>query len=153
MNLSIANAPHRDLCTDCGVSRTAQPKRCGEACQFIHPRYDRLETQVHGRTRDAGKTDELHFGPHRRMLRAVLKPAAEGAQWTGITTRIAERLLETGAVDAVLAMAPDPRDRWRPMPVIVTRAEDMARCRGMRMGYGATTWRPVPLSAKPDAAP
>jgi coenzyme F420 hydrogenase subunit beta len=32
-------------------------------------------------------------------------------------------------------MAPDPADRWKPMPVLVTRAEDMARCRGMRMGY------------------
>ncbi len=59
----------------------------------------------------------------------------EGAQWTGITTRIAERLLETGAVDAILAMKPDPDDRWRPVPAVVTRAEDMKQCRGMRMGY------------------
>jgi len=35
----------------------------------------------------------------------------------------------------VLTMAPDPDDRWRPVPVIVTRAEGMAQCRGMRMGY------------------
>jgi coenzyme F420 hydrogenase subunit beta len=135
MNSINGPAPHRDLCTDCGVSRSSQPNRCGRACQFIHPRYDALETQVHGRTRDTGKVDELHFGPHRRMLRAALQPALDGAQWTGITTRIAERLLETGAVDAVLAMAPDPSDRWRPMPVIVTKAKDMAQCRGMRMGY------------------
>ena len=59
----------------------------------------------------------------------------DGAQWTGITSRIGERLLETGAVDAVLTMAPDPEDRWRPMPVIVTKAEGMSFCRGMRMGY------------------
>lgn len=135
MNDITGPAPHRDLCTDCGVSRSSQPKRCGQACQFIQPRYDALETQVHGRTRDVTKADELHFGPHRRMLRAALKPALDGAQWTGITTRIAERLLETGAVDAVLAMAPDPKDRWRPMPVVVTKAKDMAQCRGMRMGY------------------
>jgi coenzyme F420 hydrogenase subunit beta len=32
-------------------------------------------------------------------------------------------------------MAPHPDDRWRPQPVLVTRAADMARCRGMRMGY------------------
>jgi coenzyme F420 hydrogenase subunit beta len=38
-------------------------------------------------------------------------------------------------VDAVLAMAPDPADAWRPVPVLVTRAADMAQCRGMRMGY------------------
>jgi coenzyme F420 hydrogenase subunit beta len=128
-------APHRDLCTDCGVSRSNNPKRCGTACQFINPDYPRLETIVHGRARDEQRTDELHFGPFRRMLRASLNPASSGAQWTGITTRIAERLLETGAVDAVLAMAPDVNNRWRPVPVLVTEARDMAQCRGMRMGY------------------
>jgi coenzyme F420 hydrogenase subunit beta len=69
------------------------------------------------------------------MLRARLANPKSGAQWTGITTRIGERLLETGAVDAVLTMAPDPNDSWRPVPVLVTRAEGMAQCRGMRMGY------------------
>ncbi len=134
-NLLNQPAPHRDLCTDCGVSRSSNPKRCGGACQFISPDYPRLETAVHGRARDQQRPDELHFGPFNRMLRASLEPAASGAQWTGITTRIAERLLETGAVDAVLAMAPDPNDRWRPVPVLVTDARDMAQCRGMRMGY------------------
>ena len=69
------------------------------------------------------------------MARASLAPAKAGAQWTGIATRIGERLLETGAVDAVLAVAPDPADRWRPVPVLVTRPEGMAEVRGMRMGY------------------
>jgi coenzyme F420 hydrogenase subunit beta len=32
-------------------------------------------------------------------------------------------------------MAPDPADRWRPVPVLVTTPEGMAQCRGMRMGY------------------
>ena len=32
-------------------------------------------------------------------------------------------------------MAPAPEDRWRPVPVLVTRAADLAACRGMRMGY------------------
>jgi coenzyme F420 hydrogenase subunit beta len=129
-----AAAP-RSLCTDCGISRTATPGDCGRACQFIKPDYPGLEARVHGRARDAARPDELHFGPHLRMVRASLREPREGAQWTGITTRLAERLLETGAVDAVLAMAPDPADRWKPVPVLVTRAEDMAACRGMRMGY------------------
>lgn len=131
----IGPAAPRGLCTDCGISRSSDPKACGRACQFIKPDYPALEAQVHGRARDPERPDELHFGPHRRMLRARLASPAPGAQWTGITTRIAERLLETGAVDAVLAMAPDPEDKWKPMPVLVTRAEDMAQCRGMRMGY------------------
>lgn len=125
----------RDLCTDCGISRTDDPKRCGRACQFIAPDYPTMEAQVHGRARDATRPDELHFGPFQRMVRAVLSPPSPGAQWTGITTRIAERLLETGTVDAVLTMAPDPDDKWRPVPVLVTKAQGMAACRGMRMGY------------------
>jgi coenzyme F420 hydrogenase subunit beta len=127
--------PQRSLCTDCGISRTDEPKRCARACQFIQPDYPGLERQVHGRTRDAARADEAFFGPLRQLWRASLKAPRAGAQWTGITTRIAERLLETGAVDAVLTMAPDPNDRWRPVPVLVTQPEDMARCRGMRMGF------------------
>jgi coenzyme F420 hydrogenase subunit beta len=69
------------------------------------------------------------------MLRASLKPPQPGAQWTGITTRLAEKLLEAGAVSAVLTMAPDPDDKWKPVPVLVTKPEAMAACRGMRMGY------------------
>lgn len=90
---------------------------------------------MHGRARDPARPDEIHFGPFRRMVRAVLKEPLPGAQWTGITTRLAERLLETGGVDAVLTMQADPQDRWRPVPVLVTKASDMAACRGMRMGY------------------
>lgn len=130
-----AGVPGRTLCTDCGISRTAEPKRCGRACQFIKPDYPGLEARVHGRARDIERTDELYFGPFRRMFQARLRKPREGAQWTGITTRLAERLLETGKVDAVLAMKPDPKDRWRPVPALITDAAEMASCRGMRMGY------------------
>jgi len=132
---TFADAAPRDLCTDCGISRTDDPKRCGKACQFIAPDYPGLETAVHGRPRDPARGDEQFFGPYRQMLRARLRTPAPGAQWTGITTRLAQRLLETGAIDGVLCMAPDPTDRWRPMPVIVTDPADMERVRGMRMGY------------------
>lgn len=128
-------AVSRELCTDCGISRSSEPGRCGRACQFIKPDYPALEARVHGRARDALRPDETFFGPHQSMFRAALTKPKPGAQWTGITTRIAERLLETGAVDAVLTMTADPADRWRPVPVLVTRAEDLAACRGMRMGY------------------
>jgi len=127
--------PWRDLCTDCGLSRTSDPSRCGRACQFIRPRYDALERKVHGRARDLARSDERYFGPHLRMVRARRRRPAPGAQWTGITTRLAERLLETGAVDAVLATASDPADRWRPRPVLATRPEELAACRGMKMGF------------------
>jgi coenzyme F420 hydrogenase subunit beta len=144
----LAAAVGRGLCTDCGISRSAEPKRCGQACQFIKPDYAGLEARVHGRPRDPARPDEQFFGPFRRMLRAALARPSAGAQWTGITTRIAERLLETGAVDAVLTMAPDPADRWRPMPVLVTKAAGMAECRGMRMGYAPLLALLEPARAK-----
>ena len=133
--LPVGAAEPRNLCTDCGISRSDDPKACGRACQFIQPDYPALEARVHGRARDPNRPDELHFGPFRRMVRARLSAPRPGAQWTGITTRLGELLLERGAVDAVLTMAPDPEDSWRPMPVLVTKAGGMEKVRGMRMGY------------------
>jgi len=132
---ALPPAAPRGLCTDCGVSRMVNAKACGTACQFIAPDYAALEARVHGRARDPARPDEVFFGPFRQMLRATLAAPRPGAQWTGITTRIAEKLLEAGAVDAVLTMAPDAADKWRPVPVLVTKAAGMAQVRGMRMGY------------------
>ncbi len=131
----LAPPAPRTLCTDCGLSRTAEAKRCGRACQFIAPDYAAMEARVHGRARDLGRPDELHFGPFRRMVRARLRAPRPGAQWTGIASRLGERLLETGAVDAVLTMTAADDDPWRPVPVLVTKPEGMAACRGMKMGY------------------
>ena len=138
---SLETAPSRKLCTDCGLSRTHEPKRCAQACQFIQPDYPALEQRVHGRVRlqptpaHNTSSDELFFGPYQHIVSARMDTPAEGAQWTGITTGLAEMLLAQGLVDAVIAMAADPEDRWRPRPVLVTRAQDMQQCRGMRMGY------------------
>ena len=131
--MSLRDPVPRTLCTDCGVSRMAEPSACGTACQFIKPDYPGLETAVHGRKRGAG--DEMFFGPVEAMHRARLNAPAAGAQWTGITTALAADLLAQGRVDAVLTMVPDKEDRWKPQPALITDAQDMARARGMRMGY------------------
>jgi len=112
-------------------------RACGRACQFIQPDYPALEARVHGRSA-ATTGDEGFFGVTHRMLRVRLTRPAPGAQWTGITTTLAARLLETGAVDAVLTVAPDPADVWKPLPVIVTDPAAMAAVRGMRMGFAPT---------------
>lgn len=125
----------RGLCTDCGVSRSARPKDCGKACQFIRPDYPALETSVHGRPRDPARGDESFFGPYRAMYRARLTPPARGAQWTGITTALGAALLESGAVEGVVCMVPDLNDRWAPQPALITDPGEMAQARGMRMGY------------------
>lgn len=127
--------PHRALCTDCGISRSSEPGRCARACQFIRPDYAARERAAHGREREASRPDELHFGVHRRLLRGQLTQPRDGAQWSGLTTRIAERLLEAGRVQAVLTMGRDARDRWRPVPRLVTDPRELAECRGMKMGH------------------
>ena len=129
-----ALAERRGLCTDCGLSRTGMAKACGRACQFIRPDYPGSELRIHGRAATE-EGDEAFFGVIRAMHRARLAPALPGAQWTGITTALAARLLETGAVDAVLTVVPDAEDRWKPVPAIITEPEAMAAARGMRMGY------------------
>ncbi len=130
-----SEAPHRSLCTDCGISRSSTPKLCATVCQFIQPDYDHFELQVHGRTRKTDKEDEMHFGPFIQMHKAALKSPSPGAQWTGITTQLAEKLLIQKKVDAVLTIRADEADRWRPVPILIDKAEDMQLARGMRMGY------------------
>ncbi len=134
----LSGSARPGLCTDCGVSRMGDGRACGRACQFIQPDYPTLEARVHGRVADPERGDERYFGAYRAMHRARLTPPAPGAQWTGITTALAAALLETGAVDAVLTVMPDPADKWKPLPVIVTDPADLAQCRGMRMGFAPT---------------
>lgn len=127
--------PRGTMCTDCGLSRMKLAAECGRACQFTTPDFPKLETQVHGAPRDTTDEDARFFGPHIAMHRAAMRTPKPGAQWTGITTSLAAKLLETGAVDAVLTLAPAEDDIFRPVPVIITDPADMARVRGMRMGY------------------
>ena len=70
--------PDRTLCTDCGISRSSDPKRCGRACQFIDPQYETLEKQIHGQSRSLENNDQLFFGIYRKMYRASLRKPLEG---------------------------------------------------------------------------
>jgi coenzyme F420 hydrogenase subunit beta len=141
------------LHTGCGVSRIGDGRACGQAFQFIQPDYPASDARAHGRSADDTRFEEAFFGVAQKMLRARLTPPAPvaqkmlrarltppapGAQWTGITTTLAQRLLETGAMDAVLTAAPDPIDNWKPLPVIVTDPAAKAGVRGMRMGFAPT---------------
>lgn len=117
------------------MSRLSDPAKCGRACQFIRPDYARLETQAHGRRRDPARGDERFFGVVQDMRRASLAIPRAGAQWSGLTTRIAERLLETGEVEAVLTVRGAADDPWRPEPMLATQASELAEARGMRMGF------------------
>jgi hypothetical protein len=120
---------------------------CGAACQFIHPRYEELEAQVHGRARDGARRDERFFGPYLEMLRARMRRAARRSAVDGITTRLGALLLERGLVDAVIATAATPTTGGRRArarheagrDARVPRDEDglLARARPARRGGGA----------------
>lgn len=45
------------------------------------------------------------------VLYGTKTPPVPGAQWTGIVTSIALKMLQTGAVDAVVCVQSDPDDR------------------------------------------
>ncbi len=60
---SLAPPATRDMCTDCGLSRTGDAKRCGRACQFIKPDYPAMEARVHGRPRDPGRLTKSSSAP------------------------------------------------------------------------------------------
>ena len=143
----ITGAARPGLCTDCGISRIGDGRACGRACQFIQPDYETAEHRVHGRVADPDLGDEAFFGVTLAMQRLRLSPPAPGAQWSGITTALAAALLESGRVDAVLAVRAHPEDRWRPEPVIVTDPAELAQCRGMRMGYAPTLAALEPAAA------
>ena len=93
--MSLRDPVPRTLCTDCGVSRMANPSACGTACQFIAPDYTTSEIAAHGRAASE-RPDEVHFGVHKRIVRARMAQPADGAQWTGITTGLAATLLDQG---------------------------------------------------------
>jgi len=119
--------PARDLCSDCGLCDSRWVAYVRRACAFLHQRFERMEAEVHGRSRDLDQPDELYFGVLRRMLAARLEPALAGAQWTGIVSTLGARALEEGLVDAVLCVRQSADDRFTPEPVLArTPAEVLA---------------------------
>ncbi len=88
-----------------------------------------MEQRSHGRARNLEEENELYFGVHQRMLTARLRSPIDGAQWTGIVSRIGVRALETGLVDAVLCVQASPEDRFTPVPVLARTAEEVLAAR------------------------
>jgi coenzyme F420 hydrogenase subunit beta len=88
-----------------------------------------METEAHGRSRQLDDDNELYFGVHQRMVTARLQAPIEGAQWTGIVSRLGVRALESGLVDAVLCVQQSPHDRFTPVPVLARTAKEVLAAR------------------------
>ena len=119
--------PAKELCSQCGLCDSRWVAYVKQSCAFLTQRFEAMETEAHGRSRDLENDDELYFGVQQRMLTARLQRPIEGAQWTGIASRIAVLALETGLVDAVLCVGQSPDDRFTPVPQLArTPAEVLA---------------------------
>ncbi|WP_396094859.1 MULTISPECIES: Coenzyme F420 hydrogenase/dehydrogenase, beta subunit C-terminal domain [unclassified Cyanobium] len=121
--------PAKDLCSDCGLCDSRWVAYVRRACAFLEQRFEAMEEQAHGRSRRLDDDDELYFGVHQRMVTARLRQPIEGAQWTGIVSRLGVRALETGLVDAVLCVQQSPDDRFTPVPVLARTPEEVLAAR------------------------
>jgi len=121
--------PAKDLCSQCGLCDSRWVAYVRQACAFLNQSIEAMEARVHGRSRDLNNEDELYFGVSQRMVTARLAEPIEGAQWTGIVSRIGVRALETGLVDAVLCVGQSPDDRFTPVPVLARTPEQVMAAR------------------------
>jgi coenzyme F420 hydrogenase subunit beta len=121
--------PAKELCSQCGLCDSRWVAYVRQACAFLEQRFEAMEAAAHGRSRDLDDENELYFGVHQRMLTARLKQPIEGAQWTGIVSRIGMRALESGLVDAVLCVQQSPDDRFTPVPVLARTPEQVLAAR------------------------
>ena len=121
--------PAKDLCSQCGLCDSRWVAYVRSSCAFLEQRFEAMEEEAHGRSRDLDNENELYFGVHQRMLTARLQAPIAGAQWTGIVSRIGVRALETGLVDAVLCVQQSPDDRFTPVPVLARSPAEVLAAR------------------------
>ncbi len=121
--------PAKELCSECGLCDTYYIHYVKEACAFITQHISELEAQTHGRSRNLESADDWYFGVHEEMFSAKKQQPIEGAQWTGIVSSIACKMLEKGLVEGVVCVQNTAEDRFQPMPVIATTAEEVLAAR------------------------
>jgi coenzyme F420 hydrogenase subunit beta len=117
----LAGRPN--LCSDCGLCDTYLKPQMASACVFVRNRAEEIERRLFGRNRGDG--DELRFGVYQRMLGARMRQPVAGAQWSGMVTTLAARLLERGEVEAVITAAAMPGTRFAPRPLLARTPEEV----------------------------
>ncbi len=117
--------PAKQLCSECGLCDTHYIHYVKDACAFLNQQIAELEKKAHDRSRNLDKEDEWYFGVHQDMMAARKKKPIPGAQWTGIVSTIACKMLEKGIVEGVVCVQNTKEDRFQPMPVIATTPEEV----------------------------
>jgi coenzyme F420 hydrogenase subunit beta len=116
------------LCSDCGLCDSFLRPRMAEICLFVRNRMEEQEQRLHGRRRNPG--DELRFGIYREQAILRMRRPVPGAQWTGMVTTLAARLLERGEVEAVILTGTKPGTRFAPLPVLARTPGEVRACVG-----------------------
>ena len=116
------------LCSDCGLCDSFLRPRMAETCLFVHNRMAEQELRLHGRRRQDG--DEMRFGIFREQAILRMKAPVAGAQWTGMVTTLAARLLERGEVEGVILTGTMPGTRFQPRPLLARTPAEARACAG-----------------------
>ncbi len=116
------------LCSDCGLCDSYLRPRMAETCLFVRNRMEEQELRLHGRRRQPG--DEMRFGIFREQAILRMRRPVAGAQWTGMVTTLAARLLERREVEAVILTGTQPGTRFQPLPVLARTPAEVATCVG-----------------------
>ncbi|KAJ1615814.1 coenzyme F420 hydrogenase [Pavlovales sp. CCMP2436] len=129
--------PARELCSRCGLCDTPLVSEVASACAFIGEgmaRIDAQEALSHGRARRLDDA-ELHFGVFTELSNVRMRTGVDGAAWTGVVTSVAIEALESGLVDAVIAVGAKsdrPHERMEPQPRLCRSAAEVRACRGVK---------------------
>lgn len=152
--------PAGAFCSNCGLCDTPFIAHVKEACAFLGsgekwvgvgwgrcarppartnlPRLSgmakahAMEPAVHGRHRDLTSEHELRYGVTAETFYARARRPVNGAQWTGVVTRIACAALEAGVVDAVACVGGQPDDPLAPLPVLARTPAEVASAAGVK---------------------
>jgi 7-hydroxymethyl chlorophyll a reductase len=127
--------PAKENCSSCGLCDTYFVAKVKDACAFLGDGMSRIpdmERAAHGRARDLDDPDELRLGVTERVVYARARAPVAGAQWTGVVTRIALEMLESGAVEAVVCVQAAADDRFAPRPLVARCAADIVAAAGVK---------------------
>lgn len=133
-----ATYPAKELCSRCGLCDTSHIGKVREACAFLGEgmgRIDKMEGEVHGRSRRLDDEDELYFGVAEAIRPLRVPPSERPAKraWTGAITRIACEMLNSGKVDAVLCVASaSPERPLEPRPILARTSEEVLASGGVK---------------------
>lgn len=120
------------LCSACGLChiRAWPAKESFQSCVFELGWLGEAERALYGRERNPDNSDELTFGITQERFVASLKLAIDGAQWSGIITRIAQKALESNLVEAVATLHRSKVDYFFPEPVLAQSTEAVLAAKG-----------------------